>query len=226
MYGEERDRLQEILDNGQDRFKRLKIAVMTGALIWSVSMMLFGAGWWVVSWLLERLADVDIWFDNPSAVWILAVGGVTTLAYAIGSSVRWLKGLENLAPSIRADLANGQVVVEELAFGEAKCMQEQEHGGLIYFLRSSDDRVLVVYDYESQDLGVQGDGPEGSSFRPRMHLTVVRAPQSGLVVGKSFSGDALKVAEVIDLVAPPDQWPEDADFCDIPWAELEARLSV
>lgn len=84
--------------------------------------------------------------------------------------------------------------------------------------------MLVLFDYESQDLGVQGEDPEGSSFKPSKRLTMVRAPLSQLVIGKSFSGDVLDASEIIDLTA--DKWPEDDDFCDIPWAELETRLSA
>jgi hypothetical protein len=41
---------------------------------------------------------------------------------------------------------------------------------------------------------------------------------------KSFLGQPLDIGSPTELKAPPDDWPEEDEFCDIPWAELENRL--
>jgi len=117
------------------------------------------------------------------------------------------------------------VAIEELlVFTAAKRFQEPEHGGLIYFLRTNDGRVFVLFDHESQDLGVQGENPLSSEFRPRVEFRITRAPQSGHVLSSTFSGPPLHLESPLDLTIPPKQWPETEEFCEIPWDDLEVRL--
>jgi hypothetical protein len=123
-----------------------------------------------------------------------------------------------------ADISGAQVAEEHYVLTAAKRFQEPEHGGLIYFLRTAEDKVLTLYDHESQDLGVQGGEPLKSSFRPKTELVMVRAPQTALVIDKAFSGEVLEAGDPIVLVVPPNEWPETESYCDIPWTELEARL--
>jgi hypothetical protein len=88
-----------------------------------------------------------------------------------------------------------------------------------------DNRVLALYDHESVELEMEGKNPLASSFKPCRELHIVRAPNTEYFVKQEFYGEALPLSEPIALTAPPDQWPEQESWCDIPWDELETGLS-
>ena len=92
-------------------------------------------------------------------------------------------------------------------------------------MREDDEAAFVYFDGESQDLGVQEEGPLSSSFVPRRHLRVTRAPESGVAIACEFSGDALQPGDPIEMTVPPDQWPEHEEVCDVPWNELTSTFA-
>jgi hypothetical protein len=65
-----------------------------------------------------------------------------------------------------------------------------------------------------------------SDFDPRSELLIVRAPKTGFVISKQFPGASLDVGDPHELVIEPKLWPETEAYCDIPWDELERRLST
>jgi hypothetical protein len=156
-------------------------------------------------------------------VWVVALGSLCCALYAIFSSIRRVKKRPDRRKVYQADLEGGQVIEESYEFTAAKRFQEQEHGGLIYFLRTKDDKVFVLWDYESQDLGVQNENPQNSKFRQMTGLLIVRAPQSKFVIGKKFSGTILDAGEPYDMTVGSDSWPEDEAYCKILWDDLEMR---
>jgi hypothetical protein len=93
----------------------------------------------------------------------------------------------------------------------------------MYFLRTTDARVFVLYDYESQDRAAQERDPLGSSLRPKSELLLVRAPTAQFIISQTFAGDDLPTAALRELRVPPRQWPEPAEFCCVPWSELESH---
>jgi hypothetical protein len=95
----------------------------------------------------------------------------------------------------------------------------------MYFLKTTDGKVFVQFDYESQDLGARGENPFNSTFQPRRRLLIVRAPKSGFVIAQKFSGDALNAGDAHELSLGPGAWPESETYCAIPWDELQSRLS-
>src|SRR5690606_34786601 len=95
-----------------------------------------------------------------------------------------------------------------------------------YFLRTSDDRVYVLYDHESQDLGVDGQDPLSSAFRPQSQLLATRAPNSRLVITQAFAGHELARPAIRELAAPAREWPEPDEFCSVSWNDLERRYAA
>ena len=83
----------------------------------------------------------------------------------------------------------------------------------------------MLFDHESQDVGAQGADPPRSKFQPRRELLMVRAPKTGYVVSKEFSGAALDAGDPYELSVPLQSWPESETYCKIRWDELETRLS-
>lgn len=186
---------------------------MTGVLIW--------AG---VAWVVETLFDFDMsWFSThafPIAPVVVAVSAVC----AAFSTKRWMNSWPDHRQPLREDLSGGFVTEEQLTVQEAKLLQEPEGGGLIYFLKADDGRVLVLYDRESLDLAMADEDPMGSSFEPQSVVTIVKAPESGFTISRRFSGENIDIAGPAEITAPPNQWPEDEDFCSIPWGEIELQL--
>jgi hypothetical protein len=66
--------------------------------------------------------------------------------------------------------------------------------------------------------------PEGSNFEPQNVVTIVKAPLSQFTIKVSFSGDEIDVFGPFELTASPSKWPEDQQYCSIPWDQLEKKL--
>jgi hypothetical protein len=226
MSAEEAKFLRRIIDAHPAKFRKLKMFVGNAAITWCIFMLLMVIAWLVVAWVVRKSFDVEIGWDNTiAAVWVVSVGGIACLAFSIVSTVRWVRGWGDLREPLRIDIVNQRVRVEEYEFVEALRMQEPEHLGLMYFMREGDEATFVFFDRESQDLGVQGEDPLSSTFVPRRHLNVIRAPVSGVAIASEFSGDALQPGDPVELTAPPEEWPEHEEICKVPWSKLPATFA-
>ena len=221
---EEHAFLQALLSRAPTTAGRWRRGLSNAFVLWAASLMGCTFLWLVFAGLARHLSGVDYGFRSPAAPWIFGIAARLCATYAAFSSVRWVMRWTDMRPSLSVDLATAQVVEEHYVFDAAKRFQEPEHGGLIYFLHTLDDRVLTLYDPESQDLGVQDGDPLASSFKPMSRLVMVRAPETRYVISMRFSGDPLDAGALIGLAIPPDRWPETEEYCDIPWAELETVL--
>lgn len=220
MSGEERQYIQGLLDGLPTVFGEFRRDAGVWISGWGMATALLAGAWFVVAWLVRATIGIDIWAGRSA----ILVAAILTAFYFVFEVKRSIRHRSSFRRSLQAELAGNRVVEEQYEFTDAMRMQEQEHGGLIYFLRGTDGAVLVLYDTESQDIGVQGDDPLTSSFRPHRSLNMVRAPVTGLVIDKTFSGEPLEPGKPLDLLAPPGRWPEDEEECDIPWEKLEAEF--
>lgn len=224
LTDEERRKLERLARRQPDRYQRWReAAVNAGVLALSMTGVVL-VPWLLLAWLVRKFGGPDIGVHSAVAPWIVGIGLPLAAIGAIVSTVRWMRTWTGRLGDIDRDLAAGRVREERHAFVAAKRFQEQEHGGLVYFLRSADDRVYVIYDRRSQELGMDGDDPLSSPFRAREQLTIVRAPLSGRVLRRRFSGAVLEASEPHDLTTATDDWPEDDGYCALPWDELETRL--
>ncbi len=224
MSVSEREFLEQTLRAAPTSARRWKEGAENAFILFAILMVVFAAGWWGINWLTRNLAHLDIGLNSAAAPWVVALGVVVGGIYAAVSTARWIRRWRDPRPLINADISGGQVVEETYHFTAAKRFQEPEHGGLFYFLRTTDDRVLVLYDAESQGLGVQGDNPLRSTFKPCTNLVIVRAPNTGYVISKHFSGEPLLSGDPHELAVGPKEWPDSDAYCDIPWQQLETRL--
>jgi len=221
---DEQSFLRDRLASAPTTARRWRQGAENALVLWAVSLLGFVVVWLATAWLARKTASVDYGLHSPAAPWLLGIATPLCAAYAIGSSVLWVKRWKDYRPAIAADIAAAQVVEEHYAFDAVRRFQEPEHGGLIYFLHTVDGRVLTLYDHESQELGVQGSEPLNSSFKPMSKLVMVRAPQTGWVISTVFSGEPLEAGEPIELTASPEQWPVTEAYCSIPWAQLKSLL--
>jgi len=225
MSVSEREFLQGLLKDAPGGSKRWRRGAENAFILFVLLLFVFAIVWWLSWWLVLRTLGNDIGIGSPAAVWIVVLGVAASAALAIRSTVRWIRGWKDTRPSLSADLEAGEVIEEQCQIAGAKRFQEPEHGGLIYFVRTTDDKVLVLYDNKSAQLGAQDEDPMSSQFTVRTGLRIVRAPRTRYVLEQHFFGDVLDPGEPRELTAPPSQWPEQDEYCDIPWHQLEARLA-
>ncbi|MES1264651.1 MAG: hypothetical protein ABUU24_03245, partial [Variovorax sp.] len=216
--------LANVLRNSATAVRRWKQGVENALVLWAASLLGVVVIWLAAAWVARKVVNAEFGLSSPAAVWLVAVVAPLCGIYAAVSSVRWVRGWKDYRPLLRADIEGAKVQEEHYVFTEAKRFQEPEHGGLIYFLRTTEGKVLTLFDHESQDLGTQERDPLTSSFRPMSALVMVRAPKTGFVVGKSFAGAPLEVGPPVTLDVDPKYWPESESYCSIQWAELESRL--
>lgn len=216
--------LQEKLENAPTTGRRWKQGAENALVLWATSLLGLVVIWLVLAWLARKLLDVDYGLRSPLSPWIWIVAIALCATLAIVSSTRWIKSWKDYRPLLQADITGAVVAEEHYVFTESKCFQEEEHGGLMYFLRISDDKSLVLFDYESQDLGIQGDDRLHSNLKPRQNLVIVHAPRSRFVISTTFSGELLEPGYLLTLDIDPKEWPEPESVCNIPWSELEHRF--
>jgi hypothetical protein len=224
MTEKERDFLSRTLNGFPTTAARWKRGLENAIVSWAVLMLLYVFAWKCVAWLVRVTLHTEMGWRSPANIWIVVVGTLLCTAYSLLSTVRWMKGWPDPRAVLLADLEGGEVAEEHYEFTDAKRFQEPEHGGLIYFLRTIDDKVFVIFDHESQGFGAEGSDPLTSEFRPREKLELVRASQSELVLSQNSSGAALEVAAPIELTLRPSTWPESESYCKVKWDELERRF--
>lgn len=216
--------LRETLAKAPTTARRWKEGIENALVLWATSLLGIVVIWLVAAWLGRKLLDAEFGWRSPAELWIWGIAIALTGINAIVSSVRWIAAWKDYRPLLQADIDEAQVAEEHYAFTEARRFQEPEHGGLIYFLRTSDDKVFTLLDHESQDLAIDEDAPLKSSFVPKSTLVMVKAPRADWVISKNFSGEVLEAGDPADLDLDPKDWPEFERYCDIPWAELDARV--
>lgn len=216
--------LAEMLSGAPTTGRRWKDALENTLVMWAVSLLGIVAIWLAFAWVGRKFFGAEFGLQSSAAIWILGISTPLCAIYAAVSTALWIKGLTDYRPLLRADIQLGQVSEEHYVFTQALRFQEPEHGWLIYFLRTVEDKVLVLDDRESRDLWVQEREPAMSSFRPQEKLVLIRAPRTGSVISRTFSGKALEVGDPIELACPPEEWPQSESYCNIPWDELKARL--
>lgn len=221
----ELERLGEMLRTAPGRAHAWKQGAENALVMWSVSMLVLVLAWQGIAWGMRKAFQVEVGWASAGSLWVIAVGAAACAGYAVVSSYRWVKGWpQDYRPALREDVENGGVSEEQYNFTAAKRFQEPEHGGLMYFMRTVDDRVFTLYDRESQDRGVQDEDPLKSSFVPRSQLVIVRAPRTRFILSTVFSGTPLETGAPVLLAVEPEKWPEAEEYCDIAWEELEQRL--
>jgi hypothetical protein len=220
----ERGELERVLQGVPNRLGRAKIGLANTFLLWAASLLAAIVVWLIFAAIAKAASGLSIGWGSPYRAEVVAWSALGCAALSAVCNYRWMKGLKNPTVTIQADLSGGIVSEEHYHFFEVKRLQEPEHGGLIYFLRSSNGKAYVLYDHESQDLGARGEEPLRSSFSPRAELVTIRAPSSRLVLSSQFSGPLLSLPEPTDLLVAPSAWPEQDEYCPVPWERLEEHF--
>ena len=223
MIASERSVLEAALTKARGQ-RDQRLGLLPGLAIMLAAVL---AGLWaLLAWLANAIFGVDIGWRSPFAPWIF------TLEFLIFACVIGDEVLKTVRPSkstlrdLAGDLSAGMVEEQEFRFVEAIRFQEPEHGGLMYFFLTKGGRVYVQFDFESQELGVEGKDPMKSTYSPCAVLKVVRAPKSELILGSEFSGSPLDVSGTRMLTVKPTKWPESDTFCGTSWSDLASTYAA
>jgi hypothetical protein len=225
MSEQEREILTQHLNSAPTTATRWLRGSQNALVLWAVLMFLFAFVWTLFAWVVRATLRAEIGWSSEAGIWIGGLGASACAVYAVASSVRWVQEWRDVREDYHADLKRAEVVEEFYEFTAAKRFQEPEHGGLIYFLRTPDEKVFVLFDCESQDLGARVEDPLTSKFQPRTELLIVRAPKTRIVLSQRFSGIPLDAGDPKELSLPPQSWPESETYCKFRWDELESRLT-
>jgi hypothetical protein len=226
MSETEREFLARIYKLAASSTRRWILAAGNAFVFLAASLLAFVLVWAAVAWVIRRALGRDYGWESPIALWVVLSGVLVCAGAAIISTARWVRSWPDDRRALVTDLNGGVVVDEVYHFVAVKRFQEPEHGGLIYFLRTTDENVLVLYDAESQSLGAGGEDPLASPFRPRSELVMARAPATKYVLDKRFTGTLMDLDAPVELAVPPKEWPEQDELCEIPWDQLEKRLGL
>ena len=221
----EKNKLEEFLASIPSDSLRWQAGAKNAIVAWSALMLLISLVWLTTAWIVNWITGVNFGLHSEHAVTILATTAMVVAAVTFTAFVKGIRSWKSPASEVRQELKSGTVREDRLEIVAVKRFQEQEHGGLIYFLLTTDQQVMAMYDAESQDLGVNKEDPLSSSFTVRQELTIVRTPIRRMTLDTKFSGKILNAGSPIELTVTPNMWPEDAEFCQIKWEELESHYS-
>lgn len=220
----EKEWLEDLLSKLPSSGRRTKEAIENFFVLLAASTLLGVLLWAGIAWITRKIAGFDLGWSSDYAIPIVLGLIAFSAIYATYSTARWMGSWEDSRQPLRDDLRSGIVTEEHLRLLEAKLLQDPEHGGFVYFLKTDDGRVYVIYDHESIELAMAEEDPTGSGFEPRSQLTIVKAPRSQFTINNSFSGRDIDVYGPAEMTAPPKKWPENEDFSPIPWDQIEKEL--
>jgi hypothetical protein len=189
-------------------------------------LLLLGLLWLVLRWAGRRFLGIELGLYSAAAPWILGVGALVLILVVGPEILKIVRRSKSAMSALEADLASGMVEDTTMRIIEAMRLQEPEHGGFLYFLRTADERVYVQFDYESQELGVDGQDPKASEYLPRDTLNVVRTHHESRVLASHFTGQPVPIVHTGKLIAKPKHWPEPDTFSDTPWNRLASTYAT
>ena len=220
----ERTELERLYSSTQTRKNRFWIMLAGFLAQWLGSMAVIVIIWFILSWIVGYFIKFDFGFQSSSGMVVLKIFFLITAIWSAFQNWQWFNRAPNMRSIIAKDISEGLVVEEQYHFSAAKCFREPEHGGLMYFLLEKQNRTYVVFDHESQISNHNVAQSSNSQLSPMSNLTVVRAPQSKLMIRQEFSGDALHTDNLREITLSPEYWPELNAFCNIKWNDLECKL--
>ncbi len=202
------------------------IVLKTALRFWlnsSIIVLSLGFG---LFWLLKHFVNAKFAEYGPLLPYLAIFASSGCAILALFSSIKFGRDMRRKQNAVSQDLATGLVNQESYLIVAAQRFQEPEHQGLMYFLLTDQQKVLVLYDRESQELSLQDRNPLASSFSPKASLCIARLPNTGEMLSCKFSGTPLTLNPPLELSLAPEDWPEDGSYCDIRFDQLAQRLGT
>lgn len=179
--------------------------------------------WIFVNWLLGFIIAFDFGWNSQYRnyiLWSIVGFSYSLILYEVAKSCG---PNSKIRQAIEKDLAESILKVSEYPVYEVKVFEEPEHGGFIYFVRTFGDKVLALFDSESQDLSIDGKEPKNSTYKIRKKLQIFRAPNSNIIVKEQFDGDFVEIPEMELFTGNTKIWPEHAGFVKCKWTNISVK---
>ncbi len=189
----------------------------------SIILVLF---WLLLNWIIGSFTSFDFGWNSKYGTFISISIVIFSFTYALFEIARCELPLSIIRKNLKLDLANKIIEVTEYTIKEVKLFEEPEHSGYIYFLLTSDNEVLALYDSESQYLAINGENPQNSNFKPKEKLLLSRAPISKQIFLDEFKGDFLDIPEPKEFTSKTRVWPEHGTVLNCKWEKIDAKYSA
>lgn len=116
------------------------------------------------------------------------------------------------------ELESGQVTESRYLIADVKTGKYPYSDGVVYFLLLEDSQVFVLYDDKNST-----QSPLTSNFVICREFKLVKSKPNDWVLSVLFSGDTVPVTQSFELPDKTESWPEDEEFCNVSWDEIEKR---
>jgi hypothetical protein len=222
------DKEQTFLTREIESYARSGVGEIVIETVWTASILTLYLGsivfllWKAIEWFTGPLPPKVNLTDNDVIYWGAFTIWVAFALFMIGSRLKSHPRSKSRQAALEADATAGLVEEESHIVVGLKRFREPEHHGEFYLIQLADHRVRVLYDYETANM--EGGGPQRPSLKFARDLTIIRYPQSGLQK-HTFSGDPVRRPRAIITNSDPRLWPDDETWYDLPWGEIESRLS-
>lgn len=224
ITNEELAELERLYSSSQTLKNRFWIMLAGFLAQWLGSMVVIVIFLFILFWVTSLFTTFDLSFNSSSGIIVLKLFFLITAIWSALQNWQWFNRAPNIRGMIAKDICEGVVVEEQYHFTAAKCFRETEHGGLMYFLLDEKNHTYVVFDHESQNLNDNMVQSSSSQLCPMTDLTVIRVPNSKLMIRQEFSGVRLNTGIPREITLSPEYWPEFDEFCNIKWNDLERKL--
>ncbi len=99
MSESERESLSQILRGAKSSVARWLRGGENALVTWAILTLLFVLAWMLITWAVRTLLHVQIGWDSPAGLPVVALGALGCAIYAVVSSVRWVKAWPEIHPA-------------------------------------------------------------------------------------------------------------------------------
>lgn len=207
----------------KESLKLIWEVVPLGAAILSLILIVL---WLFLNWLIGLIISIDFGWGSQYRNYILWPIVVLSYLYFFVETAKSCGLDSKIREALKEDLAGKILKVSEYPIIEVKVFEEPEHGGFIYFVLSCDDKVIALFDYESQDLSIDGEDPKNSSYKVRKNLKISKTPIANFIVDDHFFGEIVEIPEINVFTENTEIWPVHAEYVKCKWENVDARYSA
>ena len=188
-----------------------------------INSFIFIIIWLIVAKIFNLFTNFEFGWNTEHKGFILVGIIITSFFY---SFFKIIINFINLKPSkkiikeIKKDLEKNKIYKTSYEIKNIKVFKEPEHGGYIYYLLTTKNEIIVVYDSESQDLSMEGKNPKNSSYKPRRFFEIFKTKYSKLLIKDYFKGEILNFPEPEIMKEDPKNWPEHGSIIMSNWDDI------
>lgn len=162
---------------------------------------------------------------NSLLLFSVGVGASSSVAYVLWFEFRSQRKAARRREQI---LDRNDLVVEVYKIVDCKLVREPEHGQCMYFLKSSEGKVLFVFEGqdELQDGWQNHPLVVSESERPRRVLKIIRLPETNESIVVTFDGPEIPLHDCFEMTLAPSHWPASGKVLKSSWNDVQRRYRL